>query len=293
MKRTIQSAPMLRFALPARDGTAVTAQGVAQHLGLSISTIGRALADDPRISPATKARVQAAAESLGYVANEAARMMRGGSSKLVGLMLPDIRNDFYATIAQALSACCDREGYRLALCITEDDRDLEARQVKDLVAARVAGIIVVPTASPRREALAMLCSVPRVQLLRNLPALSADWFGIDDEHCLQAGTRHLVDLGHRRIAYIGGEPALPTGVARMAGFRAAFRGRRRQCDECCRGTGSYHYRLRRAGHCSATCPQQAADGHHRRFRSGDARRARNPACAEGRGAGSDFDCRLR
>ena len=223
MKRSTQAAPMLTFAARTKGGAAVTAQAVAQHLGLSVSTIGRALVDDPRISPATRARVHEAADTLGYVANEAARVMRGGSSKLVGLVLPDIRNDFYARIAQALSACCDREGYRLALCITEDDRDLEARQVKELVAARVAGIIVVPTASPRREALAMLCGLPRVQLLRNLPALSADWFGIDDEHCMQAGTRHLIDLGHRRIAYIGGEPSLPTGAARVSGFRAAFR----------------------------------------------------------------------
>ncbi|WP_428391020.1 LacI family DNA-binding transcriptional regulator [Lichenicoccus sp.] len=224
MKKTGHSQQMLTFASAAKGDATVTAQAVARHLGLSVSTIGRALADDPRISPATKTRVREAAESLGYVANEAARVMRGGSSKLVGLVLPDIRNDFYATIAQALSACCDREGYRLALCITEDDRELEARQVKELVAARVAGIIVVPTANPRREALAMLCSLPRVQLLRNLPALSADWFGIDDEHCMQAGTRHLLDLGHRRVAYIGGEPSLPTGAARVSGFRAAFRG---------------------------------------------------------------------
>ena len=223
MKKDTQSASMLTVAQTSGSGAAVTAQGVAQHLGLSISTIGRALADDPRISAATKARVQQAAESLGYVANEAARVMRGGSSKLVGLVLPDIRNDFYATIAQALSACCDREGYRLALCITEDDRDMEARQIKELVAARVAGIIVVPTSNPRREAVAMLCGLPRVQLLRNLPALSADWFGIDDEHCMQAGTHHLIDLGHRRIAYIGGETSLPTGAARVSGFRAAFR----------------------------------------------------------------------
>jgi DNA-binding LacI/PurR family transcriptional regulator len=201
----------------------VTAQDVADRLGLSVSTIGRALADDPRISATTKARVRTAAESLGYVANAAAQIMRGGSSKLVGLVLPDIRNVFYATIAQALSACCNREGYHLALSVTDDDRELEARHVKELIGARVAGIIVVPTANPRRETLAMLSCLPRVQLLRNLPAMASDWFGIDDEQCIQAGTRHLLDLGHRRITYVGGKTSLPTGAARLRGFRAAFR----------------------------------------------------------------------
>ena len=223
VKKPAQSRTMLTIAQSAGFAEAVTAQDIAQRLGLSVSTIGRALADDPRISVTTKARVKATADSLGYVANAAAQIMRGGSSKLVGLVLPDIRNDFYATIAQALSACCDREGYRLALSITDDDRDVEARQVKELVGARVAGIIVVPTANPRRETLTMLHGLPKVQLLRNLPALAADWFGIDDEHCMEVGTRHLLDLGHHRIAYVGGEPSLTTGMARVSGFRAAFR----------------------------------------------------------------------
>ena len=214
---------MLPIARRPSKREVVTAQDVAAQLGLSMSTVGRALADDPRISAATKARVEAAADSLGYVANVAARIMRGGSSKLVGLVLPDIRNDFYATIAQALSGCCDREGYRLALSVTDDDRDAEARHVKELVGARVAGIIVVPTANPRRETLTMLRGVPRVQLLRNLPALASDCFGIDDEACIQAGTRHLLELGHRRVAYIGADATLPTGAARLRGFRAAFR----------------------------------------------------------------------
>jgi DNA-binding LacI/PurR family transcriptional regulator len=200
----------------------VTARDVAQALGIAVSTVGRALADDPRISAQTKARVQQASLRLGYVGSTPARVMRGGSSKLVGLLIPDLQNDFYATIAQALSRCCDAEGYHLALSIADDNRDVEARHVRELVSARVAGIVIVPTASPRKETVALLEGVPHVQLLRRCEPLDADWFGINDEECLFEGTRHLLELGHRQIAYIGGTTALPTGAARLRGFRRAL-----------------------------------------------------------------------
>ena len=199
----------------------VTAKQVAEESGFSISTIGRALADDPRISAQTKAQIRRVADRLGYVENTPARMMRGGSSRLVGLMLPDVRNDFYAMIAESLSKCCDAEGYQLALSIA-DDRDTEARHLKELISARVAGIVIVPTPSPRREALSLLRNVPHVQLVRRLASSSSSWFGIDDEECVRVGTNHLLSLGHRRIAYLGGSVEFSTGDARVSGFRRAY-----------------------------------------------------------------------
>jgi DNA-binding LacI/PurR family transcriptional regulator len=68
----------------------------------------------------------------------------------------------------------------------------------------------------------MLAGVPHVQLLRHVDALNASWFGINDEECLFEGTRHLLELGHRRIAYIGGLTNFPTGAARLRGFRRAL-----------------------------------------------------------------------
>lgn len=199
----------------------VTARQVAEESGYSISTVGRALEDDARISAETKARIRRAAAKLGYVENIPARIVRGGSSKLIGLMLPDIRNDFYATIAEALSECCDREGYQVVFSIA-NDRDTECRHLKELAGARVAGIVIVPTRSPRRETLALLRRVKHIQLLRKLPSCLSAWFGIDDEECLRTATKHLLDLGHRRIAYIGGPTGLSTGEARIKGFRRAF-----------------------------------------------------------------------
>jgi DNA-binding LacI/PurR family transcriptional regulator len=202
----------------------ITARDIATTLGVSVSTIGRAMADDPRISAKTKARVRNAAELAGYVGCMPARVMRGGASNLIGLVLPDVRNDFYAEIAQALSETCDGGGHRLVLAITGDDREVEARHIRELVAARASGIIIVPTASPRRESVRMLQNLAHVQLLRRLPSLGNVWFGIDDESALFEATKQLIDLGHRRIAYIGGPTALSTGESRLRGFRQAFDG---------------------------------------------------------------------
>ncbi len=200
----------------------VTARDVAEKLGVSISTIGRAMADDPRISADTKTKVRRAADELGYVGNLPARMMRGESSKLIGLIIPDVRNDFYSSIAQALSESCDRHGYRLVLSISSDDRDVEHRHIRDLVGARVAGIVIVPTVKPKRESAVLLENLPHVQLLRRVPTLGDAWFGIDDEQALESAATHLIKLGHRAIAYIGGRDALSTGAARAEGVRQAF-----------------------------------------------------------------------
>lgn len=200
----------------------ITARDVAAELGVAVSTVGRAMADDPRISEATKAKVRKVAARLGYVGNNPARIMRGGSSKLIGLMIPDVANDFYAAVAQTLSTCVDSQGYGLVLCLTEDDRDREARQIRELVGARAAGIILVPTARPRREAKAMLNGIPHVQFLRRRPNLGDIWFGMDDGPAIQAATAYLISQGHSRIGYIGGTAQLSTGAARARGYRAAL-----------------------------------------------------------------------
>ena len=200
----------------------VTIKDIAARLQVSPSTVGRALADDPRISSAMKQKVADVANEIGYVANRAARIMRGGSSNLVGLIVPDIRNSFYSTIAHALSKCLEEAGFQLTLSETDDDRMVELRQVRELTSANVAGVIMVPSAKPHPDSVRMLKAIPHIQLLRKNASLGEQWFGIDDTAAMYEAARHLVELGHRRIGYIGGLAALPTGAARLQGFRNAL-----------------------------------------------------------------------
>ncbi len=197
----------------------ITIRDIAEKLDLSVSTVGRALTDHPHISRETKERVRVVAKDLGYVANAAARVMRGGSSHLIGLLVPDIRSSFYSMVAHSLSKCFEREGFHLALSITEDDRDIESKQARELVSARAAGVVTVPTATPSRETLALLRTVPHIQLLRRIPALG-DCFGLDEERGMLDVANHLFALGHQRVGYIG-DLIFPTGRIRYDGFRRA------------------------------------------------------------------------
>jgi LacI family transcriptional regulator, repressor for deo operon, udp, cdd, tsx, nupC, and nupG len=198
----------------------ITLKDIADRLDFSTSTVGRALADHPRISRKTKELVRATANELGYVANRAAQVMRGGSSHLVGLLVPDVRSTFYSMVAQNLSKCFESNGFHLALSINDDDREKELAQVRELVSARVAGIALVPTAAPKRETLKLLRTVPHVQILRQIPALG-DWFGMDEESAILGATNHLLELGHRRIGYVG-DVMFPTGKVRYAAFCRAM-----------------------------------------------------------------------
>lgn len=200
----------------------ITIKDIAEQLGVSASTVARALGDHPRISLGTKERVRAAAAGLGYVAHAGARTMRGQASNLVGLIVPDIQNEFYSTVAAAISDTCDESGYQLLLSVTDDKPAVELRQVRGLFGARVAGVVLVASANPEPETIALLRRIPHVQLVRKCKDLKSDWFGIDDEAAMFEAATHLLKLGHRRIGFIGGSPALSTGSARLRGFRRAY-----------------------------------------------------------------------
>ncbi|WP_188589172.1 LacI family DNA-binding transcriptional regulator, partial [Achromobacter denitrificans] len=97
----------------------VTIKDIATALDLSHATVSRALADHPRISAATKASVREAARAMGYVPNGTAQNMRTAHSPVIGLIVPDIQNDFYASIAKIVADAAVARGFQLALSITE------------------------------------------------------------------------------------------------------------------------------------------------------------------------------
>lgn len=195
---------------------------IAQSLGLSVATVSRALAGSPRISQKTQARVRAAADRHGYVVDLAARTMRSGTSSIVGLLLPDIENDFYSTAAKAIADCCRERGAQLVLAITNDDAELELHHMRNLCSARPLGLITIPSVAPAAETLRLMRSTPHVQFVRNEESVKSDWFGIDDAQAIRLATEHLIRLGHRHIAYIGSTLAISTGRIRLGGYRRAL-----------------------------------------------------------------------
>jgi DNA-binding LacI/PurR family transcriptional regulator len=201
----------------------VTIKDIAAHLGVSHATVSRALNDHPATSAATKASVRAAAEALGYIRNASAGTLSGASSRMIGFIAPDVQNDFYATITKVLAAACAQIGLQLVLAVSEDDPELEYRHVLALREARAAGVVITATAGLLPKTANLLAPLPAIQLVRSNPMLDKRWVGINDRTGILLATRHLLELGHERIGFIGGYEALTTGHERLGGYTDALK----------------------------------------------------------------------
>jgi len=203
--------------------TPVTIKDIAAKLGIAHSTVSRALNDHPLISADTKARVSKAAVRLGYITNQGARSMRVGTSRLVGLIVPDVENEFYSSAARAMAEQCTQRGFQLILCVSEDNPDIEERHIRSLREGRAAGLLIVPSPAITPTSIKLLREVPTVQFLRDNAQVGKLTILADDRAGVAAATGHLLELGHRHIGYIGVAPKASTGRRRIEGYELAHR----------------------------------------------------------------------
>lgn len=200
----------------------ITIKDIAKQLGLSHSTVSRALNDSPLITPETKRLVHAKAQSLGYIPNAVARMMRDSQSRLVGFIVPDIENQFYSRAAKILAERAAAEALQLLIAISDEDPQRELRHVMELREARAVGIVITPCAKLKPETASLLNSVPTLQMIRQHPLIESDIVVVNDPGAMHLSTNHLIGLGHTRIAFIGGgSETLSTGQDRLIGFQRA------------------------------------------------------------------------
>jgi LacI family transcriptional regulator len=201
-----------------------TLRDVAADTGLSPATVSRALSGARYVEEATRARVVAAAQALGYRPNALARALRSKQTMTVGLIVPDIRNDFYAETASVLQGAFEERGYRLLLCISNNEAESDRSYLSTLAEFRVDAIVYVPsTPTGARGLLSAPKRIPIVELLRHTEEGLYDAIVSDDREGAVALTKHLVLLGHRRIAMIAGPESLSTTRYRIAGYREVMR----------------------------------------------------------------------
>ena len=202
----------------------VTIKSIAQDLGISHMTVSRALSDHPSVQPKTRARVLQRAKELGYVKSAAAKAMRGDAMKIVGLLLPNITNEFYAHFANALALACREHSYQLIIHLTNDSVDTERRSLLQLREVQALAIVMVPAPGRPRYPVSLLGSMKIIQLIRerqiSAPAASVL---VDDHTALHDAVIHLASRGHKSIAYIGGNAALSSGRHRLRAFRAGLK----------------------------------------------------------------------
>ena len=211
---------------PAAGGGPVTLRDVARAASVHPGTASRALNPETRglVSEATARRVQAIAEELGYRPNPIARGLKTNRSHTVGVLVPDLMNPLFAAIVRGIEAVLDQAGY--TPLITNTDNDPEREQI-DFAAMRMRQVDGFITATAERdhrlitEAVGPDATVVLVNRRVDdnaLPAVSAD-----DVAGARLAVEHLAQLGHRRIADLGGPHALSTGYQRHEGFIATMR----------------------------------------------------------------------
>ena len=202
----------------------VTLTDIARELGMSPSTVSRALAGNPRISKTTIETVRAAARRLNYRPNGLAASLRRGSSRLIGVLVPKINRAFFATVIHAIEEVVGARGYSLIVVQSRDEPGREEANLRALMRAQVDGIIASLAADTTdytafREV--MTRGIPLVLCDRVTDQLDTATVVVDDFAGAHAATRHLIEQGCRYPVHLAGPQHLNIYADRLAGFRAA------------------------------------------------------------------------
>jgi LacI family transcriptional regulator len=192
---------------------------LARELGVSTATVSRALNDSPAVRPELAQRIREHADARGYVVNRLARAMSSTVSRaFVGFVIPYVDTPAYSTVAAECARLLSADGTQMILTITENDPERELRQLKELVASRVAGLIISPSTHILDRSKQLLETLPVVEFHRACGIRAPGVFS-DDEQAMADAVRHLVDLGHVDLAYLGTPAELSNGALRLRGLR--------------------------------------------------------------------------
>ncbi|MFK4089550.1 LacI family DNA-binding transcriptional regulator [Kribbella sp. NPDC020789] len=191
---------------------------VAQRAGVSVGTVSNVLNRPWIVAASTRQRVQDSIQALGFVRNEAARHLRAGRSRTVGLIVFDVANPFFTAIAEGAEALAYAHDTMVMLCNSKTDRVREGHHLDQLEQQRVLGILITPFDSDDPRLTALAARGTPVVLVDRTAQSGLCSVSVDDQLGGRLAGRHLIETGHRRIAFIGG----PFGVQQVADRRAGI-----------------------------------------------------------------------
>jgi len=194
---------------------------VAKRAGVGLGTVSRVVNGGAGVRAETASRVHAAIEELGFQRNEVARALRPGKkSASLALVIGDLTNPFYATIAKASLEVAAQSGFAVVLGSVDEDPEGEKRAIRELVGRQVAGLMIVPDQGD--HSFLAGAGVPVVFLDRPAHGIEADIVMVDNEGGGRLATEHLLGQGHQRIAILLAPSYYTTG-RRLRGYRRAHR----------------------------------------------------------------------
>lgn len=200
----------------------MTLADIARAAGTSSSTASRALSGRGYVSADAKDRLLKAATRLGYVPNASARTLKQRTSRVIGVVVSDLRNQFYARLAAGIEQTLRAADYQMVLLSHNSESAEELTGVLSFLAMRAPGVIMTPVG---RDATRLLAQhgVAVVEVDRRLAEIPCDAVVIDNELGARDVTAHLLEQGHRRIALLVGATDWTTDIGRVRGYRAAHR----------------------------------------------------------------------
>lgn len=199
-----------------------TIRDVAARAGVSVATVSRVLSDHPSTSPASRAKVLAAATELGFRLNARARSLRKTRTNTIGVLVSDVRNPFFAEIAHTVAQTAIASDIATLLCNADESTEQQDHCLDLLVSQRVDGMIVTPQgdgSGSLREVLTL--GLPVVFVDRTIDGVDVPSVTSDNRTGITEAVAHLADLGHRRIGYVAGPQETSTGRERLASYRQA------------------------------------------------------------------------
>ena len=201
-----------------------TIRDVAQRAGVAPITVSRVVNNSGYVSQAARQRVEAAIADLNYVPNTLARSLRFKKTRVLALVVTDITNPFWTTVARGVEDVANANGFNVILCNTDEDEAKQNDYLQVLLQKRVDGFVLVPARSAA-DAVRLIQSqkVPVVVIDREVPGVEVDVVRSDSEGGAFLLTRHLLELGHRHIAALSGPEDISTAIQRVAGYRRALR----------------------------------------------------------------------
>ena len=196
---------------------AVRLKDIAQDLGVSTVTVSKVLRGNSDIGELTRARVLRRMKELNYQPNLLARALASGQSFAVGLVVPDLVHPFFAEFAKSLSGVLRQSGFALILASSEEDPEIERNEIRTLLNRGVDAILIA-SCQPLNMEKPFLGEerTPLILIDRGFPSQTTNFVGSDDVMVGELATRHLVEIGRKRIAHIGGTGTSPSSTASKA-----------------------------------------------------------------------------
>jgi LacI family transcriptional regulator len=199
----------------------ITLADVAREAGTSASTASRALSGRGYVAPDVKKRLLATADRLGYVPNLSARTLKQRTSRVVGVVVSDLGNQFYAALAAGIEQELREAGYQMLLLGDNSDAGEELTGVRTFLSMRAPGVIMTPASNTAADLL-VARGTPVVEVDRRLATSSCDAVVIDNERGARGAVEHLLELGHTRIGLLMAKTTWTTDAGRLQGYRAAL-----------------------------------------------------------------------